>query len=105
MKQQAFCVVQSPTSEEEPGVNGNAFGHHSVDVATAEEPAVRCATPTATHRQSRRRRQLSNDTMINGSKSSVRNLAPPASSSAPVKSHYKVIHFSLYRSIFVCFYV
>ncbi|XP_046462340.1 uncharacterized protein LOC124208534 [Daphnia pulex] len=102
---QALCVVQSPTSEEEPlGSNGQQPNCHqqqqqqqSVDGTSSslEEAAGRCGTPS--HRQSRRRRPLSTEPALSGSSSSAavkpasgRNLAPPAPTT-PVKSHYKVV--------------
>lgn len=94
-KQQALCVVQSPTSEEEPlGSNvqsqPNCHHHQSVDGSLEEETSGRCGTPTG-HRQSRRRRPLSTEPALSSSSkpTSGRNLAPPAPT-APVKSHYKV---------------
>ncbi|EFX73714.1 hypothetical protein DAPPUDRAFT_252676 [Daphnia pulex] len=100
---QALCVVQSPTSEEEPlGSNGQQPNcHHqqqqqqSVDGTSSslEEAAGRCGTPS--HRQSRRRRPLSTEPALSSSSAAVkpasgRNLAPPAPTT-PVKSHYKSI--------------
>lgn len=98
--QQALCVVQSPTSEEEPLGHG---GHHfsqTVDGSTMEESAGRCGTPptSGSHRQSRRRRPPSTEPL--GNKTSGRTLAPPPSTT-PVKSHYKVdIYITYYIFLF-----
>ena len=89
--QQALCVVQSPTSEEEPlGSSGHQKCHQTDG---SEETAGRCGTPPSNHRQSRRRRPLSTETSMSSSttKQSGRSLAPPPPAAAPVKSHYKVI--------------
>ncbi|XP_057370037.1 LOW QUALITY PROTEIN: GTP-binding protein Rhes-like [Daphnia carinata] len=89
---QALCVVQSPTSEEEPLGNTSSHCHQTVDEMSLEESAGRCGTPSSSHRQSRRRRPLSTEPAISSaSKSSAgKNLVPPAPST-PVKSHYKVV--------------
>ena len=101
--QQALCVVQSPTSEEEPlGSSGHQKCHQTDG---SEETAGRCGTPPSNHRQSRRRRPLSTETSMSSSttKQSGRSLAPPPPAAAPVKSHYKVISttFFLFPLVFI----
>nr|CAH0112656.1 unnamed protein product [Daphnia galeata] len=103
---QALCVVQSPTSEEEPpGINGHQQqsvdgGGGSLEEETVAGSAGQCAGTAPSHRQSRRRRPLSTEPALHlssSSKSSGRNLAPPAPTT-PDKSHYKVVVMGSARS-------